>query len=102
MKKPVSFSGEEFTEQPVTNVRKIIAKAMHSSLQNSAQLTHHMSADVRRLLEARKKIKTAIASGNEKQDITLNDMVCWCVIRALGKFPEANTHFLGETYQDIP
>ena len=97
MKKPATVSGAEFTEQPVTNVRRIIAKAMHSSLQNSAQLTHHMSADVRRLLEARKKIKAAIAAGNEKQDITLNDMVCWCVIRALSKFPEANTHFLGDT-----
>jgi len=96
-KKATAVSGEEFTEQPVSNVRRIIAKAMHSSLQNSAQLTHHMSADVRRLLEARKKIKAAIAAGNGKQDITLNDMVCWCVIKALGKFPEANSHFLGDT-----
>ena len=89
--------GTEFSDQPVSNVRRIIAKAMHSSLQNSAQLTHHMSADVRRLLDARKRIKDGIASGKEKQDITLNDMICWCVIKALEKFPEANSHFLGET-----
>jgi pyruvate dehydrogenase E2 component (dihydrolipoamide acetyltransferase) len=87
----------EFTEQPLSNVRKIIARAMHSSLQNSAQLTHHMSADVRCLLDARRKIKDGLASGTEKQDITLNDMVCWCVLRALKKFPEINIHFLGET-----
>jgi pyruvate dehydrogenase E2 component (dihydrolipoamide acetyltransferase) len=92
-----SKSGDEFTERPLSNVRKIIAKVMHSSLQNSAQLTHHMSADVRGLLQARQKIKKGIASGTEKQDITLNDMVCWCVIRALQKFPEANAHFLGDT-----
>jgi len=36
----------------------------------------------------KKPIKESIAAGTEKQDITLNDMVCWCVIRALGKFPE--------------
>jgi len=90
-------SGEEYSEQPLSNVRKIIARAMHASLQNSAQLTHHMSADVRRLLDARKKIKEGLATGREKQDITLNDMVCWCVIRALEKNPEANAHFLGET-----
>jgi pyruvate dehydrogenase E2 component (dihydrolipoamide acetyltransferase) len=90
-------AGDEFTERPLSNVRKIIAKAMFSSLQNSAQLTHHMSADVRGLLQARQKIKKGIASGTEKQDITLNDMVCWCVIRALKKFPEANVHFQGET-----
>lgn len=87
----------EFTEQPLSNVRKLIAKAMHASLQNSAQLTHHMSADVRHLLEARQKIKSQVASNKNQQDITLNDMVCWCVIKALEKFPEANSHFLGET-----
>ena len=86
----------EFTEQPLSNVRKLIGKAMYTSLQNSAQLTHHMSADVRKLLEARRKIKEDISRGTEKQDITLNDMVCWCVIRALEKFPEANSHFLDD------
>ena len=86
----------EFTEQPLTNVRKMIAKAMHASLQNSAQLTHHMSADVRNLLEARKLIKNELATGTGKQDITLNDMICWCVIKALKKFPEANSHFLDD------
>jgi pyruvate dehydrogenase E2 component (dihydrolipoamide acetyltransferase) len=86
----------EYTEQPLSNVRKIIAKAMHASLQNSAQLTHHMSADVRHLLETRQKIKNDISSGKSQQDITLNDMICWCVIRALEKFPEANSHFLDD------
>jgi pyruvate dehydrogenase E2 component (dihydrolipoamide acetyltransferase) len=86
----------EYTEKPLSNVRKLIAKAMHSSLQNSAQLTHHMSADVRSLLEARQKIKRNLVSDKSQQDITLNDMVCWCVIRALQKFPEANGHFLDD------
>jgi pyruvate dehydrogenase E2 component (dihydrolipoamide acetyltransferase) len=88
--------GIEFTEKPLSNMRKIIAKAMHASLQNSAQLTHHMSADVRHLLEARQKIKSELSSGTARQDITLNDMICWCVIRALEKFPEANSHFLDD------
>ena len=94
---PFASAGTEFSELPLSNVRKLIAKAMHASLQNSAQLTHHMSADVRRLLEARQKIKDGIVSGTEKQDITLNDMICWCVIRALKKFPEANSHLIGDT-----
>lgn len=89
-------TGVEFTEQPLSNVRKIIAKAMHSSLQNSAQLTHHMSADVRNILEARQKIKAKITTDKTQQDITLNDMICYCVIRALEKFPEANSHFLDD------
>lgn len=86
----------EYTEKPLSNVRKLIAKAMHASLQNSAQLTHHMSADVRFLLEARQKVKTRLSSDKNQQDITLNDMICWCVIKALEKFPQANSHFLDD------
>jgi pyruvate dehydrogenase E2 component (dihydrolipoamide acetyltransferase) len=89
-------SGPEFTELPLSNVRKLISRAMHTSLQNSAQLTHHMSADVRGLLASRQTIKDKISSGVRQQDITLNDMICWCVIRALEKFPEANSHFLDD------
>ena len=91
-----SETGEEFTEKPLSNIRKIIARTMFASLQNSAQLTHHMSADVRLLLEARQKIKKEKAESRVTQDITLNDMICWCVIRALGKFPEVNSHFLDD------
>ncbi len=89
-------SGNDYTDTPLSNVRKIISRTMHASLQSSAQLTHHMSADVRRLLETREKIKKVVAENKGQQDITLNDMICWCVIRALEKFPEANSHFMGE------
>ncbi len=89
-------SGEEYSDHPLSNVRKLIAKAMFASLQNSAQLTHHMSADVRLLLEARQKIKNNLLTDKSQQDITLNDMICWCVIKALKKFPEANSHFLDD------
>ena len=94
--KTIQTNDVEFTEKPLSNVRKLIARAMHNSLQTAAQLTHHMSADVRYLLEARQKIKNKLSSDTSQQDITLNDMVCWCVIRALGKFPEANSHFLDD------
>lgn len=92
----VSWEREEFREQPLSNIRKLIARSMHSSLQNSAQLTHHMSADVRRILEARKAAKENLLKNPSIQDITLNDIVCWCVIKALLKFPEANSHFLDD------
>jgi pyruvate dehydrogenase E2 component (dihydrolipoamide acetyltransferase) len=95
-RKSVQTTEVEYSEQPLSNVRKLIARAMHSSLQNSAQLTHHMSADVRSLLETRQKIKNNLLKDKNQQDITLNDMVCWCVIRALEKFPEANSHFLDD------
>jgi pyruvate dehydrogenase E2 component (dihydrolipoamide acetyltransferase) len=90
-----------YSEQPLSNVRKMIAKAMHSSIQNSAQITHHLSADVRNLLEARRMIKNELTPDSYRDasgtlDLTLNDMICWCVIKALKKFPAANSHFLDD------
>lgn len=91
--KTIQADSAEYDEQPLSNVRKIIANAMLYSLQSSAQLTHHMSADARSILEARQRIKSHINSGLYQQDITLNDMICWCVIRALERFSYANSHF---------
>ncbi|MCF8226193.1 MAG: 2-oxo acid dehydrogenase subunit E2 [Bacteroidales bacterium] len=81
---------------PLTNIRKRIANAMHVSLQNSAQITHHLSADARRILELRRQVKAAQREGYE-HNITLNDMVCSAVIRVLKNHPAANAHFLGES-----
>ena len=89
-----------YTDQPLPNIRKIIAKAMHASLQNAAQLTHHMGADVRRLQEARKQVKELQEKGYP-YNITLNDMICYAVIRALTKHPAANAHFLGESIRNF-
>jgi pyruvate dehydrogenase E2 component (dihydrolipoamide acetyltransferase) len=86
----------DFDEKKVSNVRKIIAENMFASLQNSAQLTHHMSADARRILRYRTRIKIKTEAG-EIPNITLNDMICYGVIKALKKMPEINSHFLGDT-----
>ncbi|MBN2275685.1 MAG: 2-oxo acid dehydrogenase subunit E2 [Bacteroidales bacterium] len=88
--------GEDYSDQPLTNVRRIIARAMHASLQNSAQLTHHMGADVSRLQETRKNVK-ALQEKGYLYNITLNDMICFAVIRALQKHPAVNAHFMGES-----
>jgi pyruvate dehydrogenase E2 component (dihydrolipoamide acetyltransferase) len=90
------LQGDRSEDKPLTNIRKLIAKSMLSSLQNTAQLTHHMTADVRRILEIRRIIKEKITQGSVKQDITLNDMICWCAIRALEKHRDVNSHFLGD------
>lgn len=88
--------GEDFEIKAIPNIRKLIANAMHQSLQNSAQLTHHMSADARQVLKLRKKFKKQLETGEVKENVTINDLVCYAVIRALEKFPQANTHFLGD------
>jgi pyruvate dehydrogenase E2 component (dihydrolipoamide acetyltransferase) len=85
-----------FEEKKLSNVRKLIAKAMFESISTSAQLTHHMSADVRKLLALRNQVKAELDKGSNV-NITLNDMICFAVIRALEKFPEINTHFTGNS-----
>lgn len=90
------YSGE-FEDKKLSNMRRLIAKAMHASLQNSAQLTHHLGADARRILELRRQAKADFESGKTAANITLNDMVCFAVIRALKKFPNVNSHFMGDS-----
>ena len=94
---PVAAEGDDFEIRKLTNIRKVIAKSMHASLQNSAQLTHHLSADARRIQALRKKAKKALEDGKVDANITLNDFICFAVIRALQKFPDVNTHFLGDS-----
>jgi len=88
-------SNNDFVESPLSNMRKLIAKGMHASLQNSAQLTHHTSADARKLLELRAIFKVRAEKG-EIPNITLNDLVCYATIRALEKMPAINSHLLGD------
>lgn len=92
----VVSSGDDFEVRSIPNIRKLIASAMHQSLQNSAQLTHHMSADARQIMRLRKKFKKEFTEGTVSQNVTINDLVCFAVIRALEKFPQANTHYLGD------
>jgi pyruvate dehydrogenase E2 component (dihydrolipoamide acetyltransferase) len=89
--------GLDYEDRKLPNIRKLIAKSMQASLQNSAQLTHHLGADARRILQLRKKAKAAFESGQLQVNITLNDFVCFAVIKALQKFPNVNSHFLGNS-----
>jgi pyruvate dehydrogenase E2 component (dihydrolipoamide acetyltransferase) len=95
---PAMAYTDDSETRPLSNIRKLISKAMHDSLQNSAQLTHHLSADARKILSLRSKVKKIQAEGYE-YNITLNDMVAYAVIRALKKHPDANVHFLGDSIQ---
>ena len=96
-RKDVLESGDDFEVRKLSNIRKVIAKSMQASLQNSAQLTHHLSADARRIQALRKQAKKLLEEGKLDVNITLNDFICMAVIRALKKFPNVNTHFLGDS-----
>ncbi len=89
--------GVDYEDKKLSNMRKIIAKSMHASLQNSAQLTHHLGADARNIQNLRKKAKKAFEAGTLSANLTINDFVCFAVVKALKKFPNVNSHFLGES-----
>ncbi len=88
--------GTEFETVKMSNMRKLIAKSMYNSLQNSAQLTHMLGADARKIQALRKKAKKALEEGKIDANITINDFVCFAVIKALQKFPNVNSHCLGD------
>lgn len=92
----IAGEGEEFKVEKMSNMRKLIAKSMYNSLQNSAQLTHMLGADARRIQALRKKAKKALEEGRIDANITINDFVCFAVIKALKKFPSVNSHCLGD------
>lgn len=92
----IAGEGEEFKVEKMSNMRKLIAKSMYNSLQNSAQLTHMLGADARRIQALRKKAKKALEEGRIDANITINDFVCYAVIKALKKFPSINSHCLGD------
>ena len=88
--------GTEFETVKMSNMRKLIAKSMYNSLQNSAQLTHMLGADARKVQALRKKAKKALEEGKIDANVTINDFVCFAVIKALQKFPNVNSHCLGD------
>ncbi len=92
----IAGEGEDFVVEKMSNMRKLIAKSMYNSLQNSAQLTHMLGADARKIQALRKKAKKALEEGRIDANITINDFVCYAVIKALQKFPKVNSHCLGD------
>lgn len=86
---------EEYTFLKLSNMRRIIAERMQSSLQQSAQLTHHISADARKILASRAFFKSQ-TGGSALNDITINDMMCFAVTRVLLEKTYLNSHFLGD------
>jgi pyruvate dehydrogenase E2 component (dihydrolipoamide acetyltransferase) len=86
---------EDYVDQKISNIRKIIARNMFESLANTAQLTLHASADASKLLALRTEFKRKRDSGYV-HNITVNDMVAYALIRALAAYPGFNAHFMGE------
>jgi len=95
---PATEDLRAYVEEPFSNVRKVIAKSMHASLSEMAQLTLNSSFDATALLAYRDKLKAgAEAVGLGK--ITINDMVLYAVSRVLPNHPEINANVVDNTFR---
>jgi len=77
---------------PLTGVRKVIAERMLDSVQTTAQFTLNSSADARGLLAYRQRLKNS-SEALDLQNITINDLILFCVSRTLPEYPDLNALF---------
>lgn len=86
----------EYEDVRLTNIRKVIAKSMHQSLSEMAQLTHTVSFDATCIMNYRKQLKLA-AEKLDVPNITLNDIMLYAVSRVLLHHHDLNAHYLGDS-----
>ncbi|WP_406589784.1 dihydrolipoamide acetyltransferase family protein [Bacillus atrophaeus] len=90
-------------KQPMTPMRKVIAERMYASLQNSAQLTITMKADVTDLLSLQKQLATA-AKERFGTKLTITHFVSRAAVLALQQHPPLNSAYQDEriiTYSHV-
>lgn len=73
-----------YVDEPLTNMRKVIAKAMIQSLSSMAQLTHTLSFDCTEIQSLRKLYKEQ-GEALGLAGVSLGDMVLFAVARTLAK-----------------
>ncbi|BAM01526.1 MULTISPECIES: dihydrolipoamide acetyltransferase family protein [Caldilinea] len=92
--RPAPLAPGEVEIIPVKGVRKVIAERMLQSLQTTAQLTIHASADARVLQALRRRFKES-PEAMGLRGITINDLVLFAVARTLPAHPALNALFNG-------
>ena len=84
-----------YEDAALPNIRKVIAKSMHASLSEMAQLTHSFSFDATQIMAYRKIVKEN-AEKLGLANITFNDIILFAVSRVILNHRDLNAHFLGD------
>ncbi|MDF2790072.1 MAG: catalytic domain of component of various dehydrogenase complexe [Neobacillus sp.] len=93
VEEPATHDKPGYNVQPLSRMRKVIAKNMMNSLHNTAQLTLTSSFDAAAILAYRNKVKKQKESlGIE--NVTLNDMILFAVSRTLMNHKNLNAHLV--------
>ena len=93
---PASAPEADYVDEKLPNIRKVIAKAMHTSLSTMAQLTLNTSFDATKILALREQLK-ANAEKFGYGNITLNDMILFAVSRVILNHRSLNANYLDDT-----
>jgi len=88
---PVYVGEEKFTEKPVTQMRKVIAKRLSESLFTAPHFYLTMSIDMDGAIAARTKMNEFASV-----KISFNDLVLKAVAVALKQHPNVNSSWLGD------
>jgi pyruvate dehydrogenase E2 component (dihydrolipoamide acetyltransferase) len=88
---PVYVGEEKFTEKPVTQMRKVIAKRLSESLFTAPHFYLTMSIDMDGAIAARTKMNEFASI-----KISFNDLVLKAVAIALKQHPNVNSSWLGD------
>ena len=92
---PAAANAMDYDEIKLPNLRRMIAKTMHDSLAEMAQLTHNSSFDATKVLAFREGLKAAPES-MDLPKITINDIILFAVSRVLNKHETLNAHMMGD------
>lgn len=88
---------------PVTGMRRVIAERMHTSLQQSAQLTINMQADITELLQLKEKLSAEMEARHQLK-LSVTDWIARSVVLALLRHKQMNSAFLQdriEIYEEV-
>jgi len=85
----------EYDEIRMPNLRRVIAKTMHDSLSEMAQLTHNTTFDATKMLAFRESLKGAPES-LDLPKVTINDIVLFAASRVLMKHAAINAQLIGD------
>ena len=92
---PTAVNAMDYDEIKLPNLRRMIAKTMHDSLAEMAQLTHNTSFDATKVLAFRESLKSAPET-LDLPKVTINDIILFAVSRVLTKHEGLNAHMMGD------
>jgi pyruvate dehydrogenase E2 component (dihydrolipoamide acetyltransferase) len=93
---PTAAPGEEVHAQPLTAMRKTIARRLQQSMQTAPHFYVTVSIETNKLGEVRNSINEYAAGLPNPVKVSYNDLIVKAVALALSSMPEVNVSFDGE------